>query len=464
MPLVFLPLLSFGFYLESPEFRVDSKFVTNGSIIYKCSASSFVPKGSGKMAFLYRYCYDAVALDILKDVDYKKYGIDDVFITYAKSLIRLNIASNTVSKLVDRDYNTVNVFLYVNTSSLKDFFVSAANSRNKFVVDKNTLSTTSLIDSDNPVTTDVKDFIFLLNFNDKSLEKINKKDLEIIKNEWDRYEFKNASRVLSIASNYLKSNVSEIYNILGIAYADLGNYRSALEVLKEYSLKFGYNANLLNNLAVVYALSYDFSAVLNYLNNAIKIGDKNINVYYFNRASLFFSGRSIYMAKADMDKLSALSLLNSRMYFLKSRINYELGNLDTALKYVKAAIMLEDTDERFYVYRSKLFYDMKFYDDSLRDLSYAIFLNNNSYDALFHRANLYLNLRYYDLAIGDFNRLLTMRKGVASVYSALSLSYYKMANIRQSCISAADAVFFGETYMFTRLSSLGYCKNGSDYE
>jgi tetratricopeptide (TPR) repeat protein len=155
--------------------------------------------------------------------------------------------------------------------------------------------------------------------------------------------------------NYTLDNLAEVnetviqdYFDRGLARIDSGKYDEAMNDFDKSLLYDPENADAYINRGVLFIYSNQYPEALEELQKAEKFDPKNAGVF-FNRALVFYKQGNYAGAIIELDQCLKLDPEYTRAYFQKGVVLDAQGNSEEALKTLKKARSLGDTDAGPYI-------------------------------------------------------------------------------------------------------------------
>ena len=227
------------------------------------------------------------------------------------------------------------------------------------------------------------------------MEKINKA-IECFKNnDW------NGAADLFTAALETETNNPELYNNLGLCYANLGNDEKAE---KNYLKSIELNPKIAQtyiNLVDIYYRQKRFAEGINILSYAIEcLPDDLVFRHYLARFYMEDSKRDLAIDELEyiLDKQPD----NYDAYYDLGRVYFELGNYDSAIENFENILEYKDENEWIYYYLGEAYQANDEIDKALSNFLKAIARNNKLAIAYKKAAILYLARQDYDDAIEYF--------------------------------------------------------------
>ena len=203
---------------------------------------------------------------------------------------------------------------------------------------------------------------------------------------------------------------------------------------------------------VLYAQKKDYSSAEDYFTRAIGLDSNNAFAYY-SRGMARIKMNKIQSAASDLISASRKGLGSTNIMEIDSsaQIIFErgvyalsIGNYDSALIFIDAAINVNPNKSYYYYARGECYFSKNDFEESIKAYSLAIGLATNYPEAYYKRGLADLQLGKATDAIADFTKTIQYnpqfylaQKGIGDAYFALK-DYKKCATSLEACLEMSS--------------------------
>ena len=214
--------------------------------------------------------------------------------------------------------------------------------------------------------------------------------------------------LISIKLSRLNPNYADAYGERGTNYSRLKQYDKAIA---DYSQVIKINPN--------YAKAYYNRSYVYY---QLKKYDEAISD--LNKA------KEIYTQQGDSDGVQkveeAIKLTKQSFSQSNKKSSSEQKNYDKDIADLTEAIKNNPNDSKLYYKRARVYYELQQYDKAITDLNKAIEINPNDVNAYGGRAANYVELKQYDKSIADYSQVIKINPNDERAYYRRAYSYYQL--------------------------------------
>lgn len=217
------------------------------------------------------------------------------------------------------------------------------------------------------------------------------------------------------------------YNMRGLAYAYLGNYKQAIEDYNRAIEIYPIYPNAYSNRSAAYLLLGNYKQSVEDYNKSTQLD-----------AIASYDRRAI----EDFNKAAAL--------------NY--NDPQKAIEYLNNAIKLQPNYANSYHLRGNNYATLKQYHLALEDYNEAIRLNPTYPDTYQSRGVLHTSLLQYQRAIEDFSNAISLKHDNVEAYKCRGYVYFSEGNKKLGCADAKKACALGNCQLSEVAKNKGYCR------
>ncbi len=199
---------------------------------------------------------------------------------------------------------------------------------------------------------------------------------------------------------------------------------------------------------VLYAQKMDYSSAEDYFTRAIALDSSNALSYY-NRGMVRIKlnkiqGAAVDLISARQKGFGSTNIMKidsaAQIIFERGSYGLSIGNYDSALIFIDAAISVNPNKSYFYFARGECYFSKKDFEESINAYSFAIGLSANYPEAYYKRGLANLQLGKPGDAIADYTRTIQYnpqfylaQKGIGDAYFVLG-DYKKSASNLETCL------------------------------
>jgi protein O-mannosyl-transferase len=261
-----------------------------------------------------------------------------------------------------------------------------------------------------------------------------------------------------------------IYYNRGHAYADLGNYRQAIEDLnRAIEIKPDF-AEAYTNRGNAYGILGNYRQAIEDLNRAIEINPDNATAY-MNRGVAYYGLGNYSQAIGDYDRAIKINPDNATAYLYRGNAYKGLGNYKQSIEdYDRASKIINPNNATAYMNRGNVVYSsLGNHSQAIEDYDKEIKSKPDFAEAYINRGNAYKGLGNYSQAIGDYDRAIKINPDNATAYINRGIAYYGLGNLRQAikdCDKAikikpdyAEAYYNRAIVYLNQSDNISYCRD-----
>lgn len=304
----------------------------------------------------------------------------------------------------------------------------------------------------------VKNYLDALKDYAKSYEYDND-NLETIRSRADLYRRMNRNfEALTEYKTYLAKDPTDasVYQAISDLHILNGNLDQAIKdsdpILSQGNIDPITRSKLDIEKGILYAQKEDYSSAEDYFTRAIAL-DTNSAFAYYNRGLARIKMNKIQGAARDlisarqkgMGSTNILKIDSSAQIIFESGVYaLSMGNYDSALIFIDAAINVNPYKSYYYYARGECYFAKKDFEESIKAYSLAIGVSTNYPEAYYKRGLANLQLGKAIDAIADFTRTIQYnpqfylaQKGIGDAYFGLK-DYKKCATSLEACLEMSS--------------------------
>ncbi len=210
----------------------------------------------------------------------------------------------------------------------------------------------------------------------------------------------------------LQSNNAHILGLLGIVFAQRGQYVEALQYLKDSLRIFPKNSQTLINLGNVYVSLSDFENSINSYRKAIKL-EPNYAEAWSNIGNALQELKRFEEAIAHYDKALSIKPDYAEAWSNKGNALQELKRFEEAIILFDTALNLKPSYAKGYANKGNALHQLKRFQEAITNHNKALSLNPNYAEAYSCLGVTLTNLNRFEEAIAHHNKALTINPNYA---------------------------------------------------
>jgi tetratricopeptide (TPR) repeat protein len=284
-------------------------------------------------------------------------------------------------------------------------------------------------------------------------------NMETIRNRADLYRRMNRNvEALTEYRTYLAKDPTDpsVYEAMSELHMLNGNLDQAIKdsdpALSQGNMDPVSKSKLNIEKGVLYAQKKDYSSAEDYFTRAIAL-DSNNAFSYYNRGMARIKMNKIQSAASDLisarQKGPGSTIImkidsSAQLIFEIGSYDLSIGNNDSALIFIDAAININPNKGYYYYARGECYFSKKNFEESTKAYSLAIGLSANYPEAYYKRGLANLQLGKATDAIADFTRTIQYnpqfylaQKGLGDAYFALK-DYKNCATSLEACLGMSS--------------------------
>jgi tetratricopeptide (TPR) repeat protein len=284
-------------------------------------------------------------------------------------------------------------------------------------------------------------------------------NMETIRCRADLYKRMNRNvEALTEYRIYLAKDPSNItvYEAMSDLHVQNGNLDQAIKdsdpALSQEGIDPVFKSKLYAGKGLLYVQKKDYSNAEEYFTRAIALDSNNAYAWY-NRGMARIKMNQIQDAATDLVSANRKGLGSTDIMKIDSaaQIIFErgvyalgLGNYDSALLFIDAAITVNPTKSYYYYSRGECYFSKNDFNEAIKAYSLAIGLPTSYQGAYYKRGLANLQLGKATDAIADFNRTIQYnpqfypaQKGIGDAYFAMN-DYKKCASSLETCLEMSS--------------------------
>jgi protein O-GlcNAc transferase len=256
---------------------------------------------------------------------------------------------------------------------------------------------------------------FLLN---KALESLGNSNLD------------SAELYLNQASK-LQANNPHVLGLLGIVYAQRGNYPDALKFLKDSLRILPKNPLTLSNLGNVCASLKDFEKAIDFYKRSIKI-DPNFVEAWLNAGNALQELKRFEEAIIHYDKSLALKPDYAEAWSNKGNALQELKRFEEAITHYDKALSLKPDYAEAWSNKGNALQELKRFEEAIAFFDNALNLKPNYAKGYASKGNALHELKRLEEAIAHHNKALLLNPNFAESYSCLGVTFTDLGRFEEA--------------------------------
>jgi protein O-GlcNAc transferase len=264
---------------------------------------------------------------------------------------------------------------------------------------------------------------FLLN---KALESLGNSNLD------------SAELYLNQASK-LQANNPHVLGLLGIVYAQRGNYPDALKFLKDSLRILPKNFVALSNLGNVYSLLKDFENAIEFYKKSIKV-DPNFFEAWSNIGNALQELNRFEEALIHYDKALSLNPNYAEAWSNKGNALQELNRFEEALIHYDKALSLNPNYAEAWSNKGNALQLLKRFEEAVIHYDRALSLKPNYLKGYVGMGNTLIELKRFQEAIVYFDGALSLNPDYAEAYSAKGNALYELKQFDSAIVQHNKAL------------------------
>src|SRR5450432_47622 len=284
-------------------------------------------------------------------------------------------------------------------------------------------------------------------------------NMETIRCRADLYRRMNRNvEALTEYRTYLAKDPTDIsvYEAMSDLHMLSGNLDQAIKdsdpALSQGNIDPVFKSKLNTGRGVLYAQKKDYSSAEEYFTRAIAL-DSNSAFAYYNRGIARIKMNKIQSAASDLISarrkgFGSTNIMeidsSAQIIFERGVYALSIGNYDSALIFIDAAINVNPNKSYYYYARGECYFSKNDFKESIKAYSLAIGLSTNYQGAYYKRGLANLQLGKATDAIADFTKTIQYnpqfylaQKGIGDAYFALN-DYKKCATSLEACLEMSS--------------------------
>ncbi len=284
-------------------------------------------------------------------------------------------------------------------------------------------------------------------------------NLETIRCRADLYRRMNRNfEALTEYKTYLAKDPTDasVYEAISELHRLNGNLDQAIKdsdpVLSQGNIDPVSRSKLDIEKGILYAQKMDYSSAEDYFTRAIAL-DTNSDFAYYSRGLARIKMNKIQSAASDLISarekgLGSTNIMeidsSAQIIFERGVYDLSIGNIDSALIFIDAAISVNPNKSYYYYARGECYFSRNNFEESIKAYSLAIGLSANYPEAYYKRGLANLQLGKATDAIADFTRTIQYnpqfylaKKGIGDAYFALR-DYENSVKSLEACLEMSS--------------------------
>jgi tetratricopeptide (TPR) repeat protein len=186
-------------------------------------------------------------------------------------------------------------------------------------------------------------------------------------------------------------------------------------------------------LGRVYSKKKDYKNALIYLDKAIVLEPKNVELYAYRGSFKYVKGNDKTGARNDFNKAIEIEPKNASLYFTRGEFNTFENFLTLAMIDYNKSIELESNNYLAYLKRAEIFYNQQKIKEAIIDLNFAISLDSKQESLYTSRGSIFATIGEIAKANADFESSIEIKPDGYYAYYLRSKIKYQAEDMNGSC-------------------------------
>ena len=206
----------------------------------------------------------------------------------------------------------------------------------------------------------------------------------------------------------LSPTKSEYFVEAGSNYFEAKNYQKAIPLLSSAANLDTKNSSIYSLKSKCYFELGNYPEALDEINTALGLEQSDDN--YYQRGLTQSKNKNYAAAKKDLLQSIQINPNNANAYNYLAFAQFNLNELDQAIKTLGSALQVDNKNKPAYLLRSHIYGQQNKQGEAIRDLSKALSFYPNDTKILFQRGVLYSKNKQYNEAITDLSKVIKAQK------------------------------------------------------